>query len=389
MSQAVARRVSTLDKQESIVILFPGAGRKQRLDDIKTGRSPKEFFYGTFDLAARGATIHYADTRQDPDGIFAKVCLLAERARNWLTGFGLSKQRVVALRSEIETADVAIGFTDAFSLSLGRYRDVLRGHAVLIGGFHGLSDMLDEIAPLYRPWVRSEIRRAVAGLDHMFFLGEADRKEAIRLFGIPPEKTSLFNFGVDTDFWSPLDDGSCERTDDCVLSVGSDPKRDYATLLAADISLPVRIVTRLKVEVPADRANVEVIPGGYHNVATDGALRDLYRKAAILVVPIRDVFQPSGQSVTLQAMACGKPVILSRIKGLWDPEVFKSGENCLLVEPENPDALADAVALLQENVPLRTKIGEAARATALRSFALQRMNDSLAALIARCRVRKG
>jgi hypothetical protein len=32
------------ERQESIVILFPGAGRKRRLDDINAGRSPKEFF---------------------------------------------------------------------------------------------------------------------------------------------------------------------------------------------------------------------------------------------------------------------------------------------------------------------------------------------------------
>lgn len=299
-----------------------------------------------------------------------------------MSGFVLSRQRVAALKSEIDHAGLAISFTDGFSLSLGRHRELLGGGTVLAGGFHGLSDMPDEVAPFFRSWARAQIHKAVLGLDHLFFFGEADRKEAIRRFAIPEKKTSLFLFGVDTDFWCP---GGAKPAD-YILSVGSDPKRDYATLLSAPVSAPLRIITRLNLKVPQGRTDVEIIRGSYHNVAvTDTVLRDLYREAAIVAVPVRDVFQPSGYSVTLQAMACGKPVVLSRIKGLWDPEVFISGENCVLVEPENPRAMGDAIAHLRADPTLRNKIGEAARATAVRSFALQRMNDSLTALVERCR----
>ncbi|MFZ0695101.1 MAG: glycosyltransferase family 4 protein [Alphaproteobacteria bacterium] len=365
-----------------IAILFPSAGRKSRLHDVEAGLCPKEFFYGALNLSARGTVLRYADTRQDPDTILANARLWAERARNRLSGFGLSQQRVAALKSEIDDTRLAVSFTDGFSLSLGRYRHLLGGGTVLAGGFHGLSDVPDEVAPPVRSWARAQIRQAVLGLDHLFFFGEADRQEAIRRFQIPEQKTSLFLFGVDTDFWCP----GKEEPADYVLSVGSDPKRDYATLLAASIEAPLRIITRLGLQLPKNRGDVEIIRGSYHNVAvTDTVLRDLYREAAIVVVPVRNVFQPSGYSVTLQAMACGKPVVLSRIKGLWDPEAFVSGENCVLVEPENPRALADAIAQLRADPAFRNKIGAAARATAVRFFALQRMNDSLAALVERCR----
>jgi len=364
-----------------IAILFPSAGRKSRLHAIEAGLCPKEFFYGALDLSGRGTALRFVDTRQNPDTILANARLWAERARNRLSGFGLSRQRVAALRSEIDDAGLAISFTDGFSLSLGRHRDLLGGGTVLAGGFHGLSDMPDEVASPFRSWAQAQIRKSVAGLDHLFFFGEADRQEAIRRFAIPEAKTSLFLFGVDSDFWCPANNEPA----DYVLSVGSDPKRDYATLLSAPISAPLRIITRLSLKAP-HRMDVDIIRGSYHNVAvTDTVLRDLYREAAVVAVPVRDVFQPSGYSVTLQAMACGKPVVLSRIKGLWDPEVVVSGEYCMLVEPVYLQALANAIAYLRADPGLRAKIGEAARATALRSFALQRMNDSLAALVERCR----
>lgn len=382
MSGAALKHVAPAAGTKGITILFPGAGRKQRLQETEGGQSPREFFYGALELAARGFALRYADTRQDPDTILGNARLWVERARNRLSGFGLSRQRVAALKSEIDDAGIAISFTDGFSLSLGRHRRLLAGGAVLAGGFHGLADMPDEVAPPFRPWARAQIQKSVAGLDHLFFFGEADRKESIRRFEILEQKTSLFLFGVDTDFWCP----SGGKPADYVLSVGSDPKRDYATLLSASVSAPLRIITRLSLKAPQGCTDVEIIRGSYHNVAvTDTVLRDLYREAAIVAVPVRDVFQPSGYSVTLQAMACGKPVVLSRIKGLWDPEVFVSGENCVLVEPENPRALGDSIAHLRANPVLRKKIGEAARATAVRSFALQRMNDSLAALVERCR----
>lgn len=368
---------------DEIVVLFPAAGRKRRLVEAGEGAYPREFFYGALDLAGQGMTVRYADTRRAPDGALGRAHLLYERARNRVSGFGLSRQRVAALRGEITGAALAISFTDGFSLSLGRHRGLLAPGTRLVGGFHGLADMPNEVAAPFRPWAHSQIRKGVAGLDHLFFFGEADRREAIRRFAIPEGKTSLFLFGVDTDFWHP---GGTEVKDH-VLSVGSDPKRDYTTLLAAPVPCPIHIVTRLKVEVPAGRPDVEIIRGSYHQVAvTDRVLRDLYREAAIVVVPLRDVFQPTGYSATLQAMACGKAVILSRIKGLWDPELFVSGENCLLVEPGNPRALAEQIMWLRADSASRRRLGAAARATAERFFALPRMNDSLATLVTQCLV---
>lgn len=364
-----------------ILFLYPSAGRDQRRAAIERGEAPGEMFYGALHLERSGADIAYGNSRQDPQGAWNNFLLLGERLRSRLSNFGYSRQRVAALRDQLNHSTLALSFNDSFSVSLGCHRDMLNGRARLIGGFHGLADMVEETRPLYRPLARRHIKQAVERLDHLFFFGEADRLETIRRYAIAEDKTSLFLFGVDGDFWCPDPDVASE---DFVLSVGSDPKRDYATLLAAPMATRLRIVTRLPVEVLPERRNVEVLRGNfYQSPITDLVLRDFYRRAAVVVVPVRDVFQPSGYSVALQAMACGKPVVLSRIKGLWDPDLHVSGENCLLVTPGDPGAIGAAVESLMDDPGLRRRMGEAARETASVDFSLGRMNHSLDRLIAR------
>jgi glycosyltransferase involved in cell wall biosynthesis len=367
--------------RSQILFLYPSAGRDQRRAAIERGEAPGEMFYGALHLEEKGVDIVYGNTRQDPRGALNNLLLLGERLFNRLSNFGHSRQRVAALRQQFDGATLALSFNDAFSISLGRHCDLLNGQARLVGGFHGLADMVEEAAPLYRPVARRIIGQAVERLDHLFFFGEADRLESIHRYAIVEDKTSLFLFGVDGGFWCP--DAAVEA-ENFVLSVGSDPKRDYATLLAAPIDAPLRIVTRLPIAVPPGRRNVEVLRGNfYQSPITDLVLRDFYRRAAVVVVPLRDVFQPSGYSVALQAMACGKPLVLSRIKGLWDPDLYVSGENCLLVPPGDPSAIGAAVKSLMADPGLRRHLGLAARETALEHFGLDRMNRSLDQLIAR------
>lgn len=75
-------------------------------------------------------------------------------------------------------------------------------------------------------------------------------------------------------------------------------------------------------------------------------------------------------TVLLEAMALGTPVISTCVAGI--PELVVEGETGRCVAPQNPQALADAIAGLVGNEPLRQQFSHAARALIEREFDIDR-----------------
>jgi len=362
-----------------LLYLYPGAARAARIADARAGGAPREFFYGMLGLEARGYPIVIGDTHTDPANAAGRTFMSLEILRNRFTKVGWSRARVNAIQDAFTQNDVAISFTDGFTIAMGLSARTLPQTTKRVGGFMGLCDLSERASPLLRGHVDRTIRKSLSGLDHIFFFGSADRHEAIARYGLDPTQTSEFAFGVDTEFWCPGD--HLPESED-ILAVGSDPSRDYQTLLSAQINQRLRILTRLNVTVPPHLTKVDVIHGSLQSgVLSDRELRDLYRTAQIIAVPLKDVWQPTGQSVTMQAMACGRPVVLTRGRGLWDPELLVDGENCLLVPPGDAAAWKTAFERLSGDPELRARISAASRKTAVESFSLQHMNDSAEALV--------
>lgn len=70
----------------------------------------------------------------------------------------------------------------------------------------------------------------------------------------------------------------------------------------------------------------------------------------------------------MEAMACGLPAVSTRLVGI--PDLVIDGETGLLVDPENPAALADALARLAANPPLADRLAQAGRRHVLDRFDL-------------------
>jgi glycosyltransferase involved in cell wall biosynthesis len=82
--------------------------------------------------------------------------------------------------------------------------------------------------------------------------------------------------------------------------------------------------------------------------------------ADLSVVPSRS----EGLSLAaIESMASGLAVVAARVGGL--PEVVRDGETGLLVEPENPPALAAAVTRVLGDAALRTSLAATARRLSL------------------------
>jgi glycosyltransferase involved in cell wall biosynthesis len=90
-----------------------------------------------------------------------------------------------------------------------------------------------------------------------------------------------------------------------------------------------------------------------------------YVASDIVVVPSRS--RSEGFSISaLQGMACGKPVIATRVGGV--PFLVRNGETGIIVEPRSWEELASAMLSLLEDAVLADKMGRAGRRRAERFF---------------------
>jgi len=83
-------------------------------------------------------------------------------------------------------------------------------------------------------------------------------------------------------------------------------------------------------------------------------IRNLYYYSDIVI--FSSLHQEPLGRVPIEAMVAGKPVIASRVGGV--PEVVEDGVTGILVPPNDPKALAEAIILLVENENLRREMGK-------------------------------
>ena len=131
-----------------------------------------------------------------------------------------------------------------------------------------------------------------------------------------------------------------------VLAVGNDSRRDFLTLVEVAKFLPeirFKVITRRE-KPHILPLNVEWRLGDWKEApVTDEGLRALYQQAACVVVPLEECIQPSGQSVAMQAMMCGAPVVHTKTAGWWGDDVVRDRIDVELVAPGDGDAMARAI----------------------------------------------
>ena len=141
-------------------------------------------------------------------------------------------------------------------------------------------------------------------------------------------------FGIDNSFWHPVDEVNHEE--EYVLAIGNDNARDWDTLINSwESSFPdLKLVTSKKLKFTKE--NIHLIQGSWtKNTFSDSLIRKYYNNAKLVIIPLIETIQPSGQSVCLQAMSCKKPVIMTNTIGLWDKEKLIHKENIYLVSPNS------------------------------------------------------
>ncbi|WP_458317379.1 glycosyltransferase family 4 protein [Mycolicibacterium brisbanense] len=196
-------------------------------------------------------------------------------------------------------------------------------------------------------------------------------------WGVPRSRLHFVPVGIDTDFYAvqPLPEpGSA-----VIASAGEDRYRDHRLLVAAVAALHAKhsrihleLATGLPVELPAHL-------GTLYRGRMDGKMRDLYRRASVVAVALKPTLSGSGLTVALEAMASGRPVVMTGNPGVSD--YVEHGVTGLLVPANDVDAFAAAIDELLADPQRCAEMGAAAAIRVRDRFTSAVMAADLAALL--------
>ena len=170
--------------------------------------------------------------------------------------------------------------------------------------------------------------------DNFFFIVEGEYKYAYKKYKYLNKKFSYIPFGIDFAFWKQKELIESSKKEG-ILFVGNDSNRDFDLLIDIAARLPdikfTFVTSQIKQEILP--SNVNLISGSWGEPKlTDEELKEMYLKHKLTIIPLKESLQPSGQSVALQSMAVGTPVVLSKTSGIWDTKSLINEENIILVD---------------------------------------------------------
>src|SRR5581483_6312195 len=244
--------------------------------------------------------------------------------------------------------------------------------------FHTLGEVKNRARATEREQPRriAAERATAATADLIVVASEHEKHLLTALYGADAGRIAVVPCGVDLDLFTPMDQEEARRRlriadrERVILFVGRiEPLKGIDVLIGAaaqlheDENFRVLIVggdARAAAEIAQLRALAARL-GVDHHIAFVGAVphEDLplyYNAADVCVVPS---YYESFGLVAIESMACGTPVVASRVGGLTS--TIADGETGYLIPWRCPEPFAERLELLLDNDELRASFGKAAR----------------------------
>ncbi len=214
--------------------------------------------------------------------------------------------------------------------------------------------------------------------DKIFFLGKGELAKA----NMPHKKNKKlvsFPFCVDTDFWTS--NRKNIETENSIIFVGNDSNKDQEKLLNIAKALPevkFKFISNLPLLKDIKIKNVEIIEGEWGNkYLSDEELKQQYMKSKISIIPLLESTQPSGQSVALQCMSLGVPVMISDTSGFWDKEEFLQYKNIIFIKDNSSENWVNKIKEVIDDEVLLGKISTNSKNLVKEKYNLDKFYNNL------------
>jgi glycosyltransferase involved in cell wall biosynthesis len=233
------------------------------------------------------------------------------------------------------------------AIPLSFFMSALREDAphILIG--HHLSSIPK--TRLYRYW---KFREHVT---HVICVSQAQADFAVTNMDFPDSNVDFLYDKVDHQFFRP----DHNQDGDYILAIGQE-QRDYQTLVNAIDGTGMQLV--IVASSPWSQFNLEITERPNVTLVSKipyTELRDLYNGAGIILVPLFENNYGAGLNTMLEAMAMGKPLIITKTMGI--DNYIQHAETGLYSSPGNCDELRDHISKLWGDKKERDRLGSNAR----------------------------
>ena len=227
------------------------------------------------------------------------------------------------------------------------------------------------------PEERSAVERdAMLTADRIIAFSEHERDAMARLYGASPERVTLVPCGVDLGKFRPLDQKEVRKS----LGLNGEKVLLYVGRVEPLKGLDLLVETAAQMEAGEEKVRMLVVGGGgpgepetdrVRRLAEERQVDDIidfvgrvdhdelplyYNAADVCVVPS---YYESFGLVALESMACGTPVVASRVGGL--PTIVHHGHTGYLKSWRCPEAFANSLEMLLSSSGLQESMGAAAR----------------------------
>ena len=240
---------------------------------------------------------------------------------------------------------------------------------------------MHSLEPL-RPWKQEQLgtgyelsswieKNGVDAADRIIAVSAEMKQDIVRLYQVDPAKVAVIHNGIDLQQYQATPDRSYLEEkgikEPYLLFVGRISRQKGILQLIEAMSLLKDTGLKLVLcasapDTPELEEEVSRAVGANPNIlwlnemVPKEKVIQLYSYARMFICP--SVYEPFG-IINLEAMACGAPVVASRVGGI--KEVVVDGETGILVEPDQPAELAEAIRNLNANPDLIARFKAAGR----------------------------
>jgi glycosyltransferase involved in cell wall biosynthesis len=360
----------------SVFVLFRDSALRRDALRAPVGDPARYSLYGLDELRGMGFHVdHDLETRYEPSTRVRAEARILDRAVRLGGGYSGDFARVLASADAFNRAEVVFSTVDTVGIPLALLGRLGRVTPPVVYAAIGLPERL---ARLRGGAARRLFTAAFRRLDTVVAYGSSEVDELQGWLDGRGPKVEFVAFGVDEEYFSPEPDAAIEHD---VVSIGADPRRDFALLLEVARRQPGR--TFLVIASSDIARQIGMLPA---NVRLEvdipfGRVRAFLRSARVVALPVRENSYSGATTTLLQGMACAKPVVVSRTAAIARGYHLDDAVNCRLVPPGDTDAFEQAVLEVLDDASQADTLGRRARETVERHLTWTRYTRELGRLL--------